>query len=183
MIKNVTLNQLEMGHFLKIYIAFNETFWDTNVDIITYFNEIRGAEYYPVFITWGAQFPNPTNVLEALVMGLDESKRIAHQDPEITRQEIAQVMRDIYGDRASEPVDIIINNFIANPFFFGNIFAAVVGVGRRQFDEMNTPCGNLYFSGDAITFDLHSLAHGALTHGRETGARIVEILQGPLEGM
>ncbi len=180
-IKNVTMNQLELAHFMKIYVAFNETFWDDDVDTITYFNEFRHRDYYPFFITWGARFPESTHVLEALVVGLDESKRIAHQDVEITRQEIAQVMRDMYGDRAREPVDIIVNDFVANPFFFGNIFALSNGVGRRQFDEMNTPCGNLYFSGDYVNYDAPSTAHGAFLHGRETAARIVEILQGPLQ--
>ena len=107
MIKNITLNQFEMGHILKIFVAFNETFWDDDVDVISHSNEFRGREYYPIFSTWGAQFPQRTNVLVAFVDGLDESKRIAHQDLEITRQEIAQVLRDIYGDRASEPTDII----------------------------------------------------------------------------
>ena len=91
-------------------------------------------------------------------------------------------MQDIYGDKASEPVDILLNNFIANPYFFGNIFVAAVGVGPRQFDEMNAPCGNLYFSGDGMDLILHSTVHAALLHGRKTAARIVDILQGPLAG-
>ena len=62
-------------------------------------------------------------------------------------------MRDIYGERASEPVDIMVNNFIANPYFFGNILTQAVGVDRRQFDEMTVPIGNLYFSGDSINFN------------------------------
>lgn len=181
MIKNIALNQFEMGHFLKVYVAFNDTFWDTDVDIISHYNEERGREYYPLFLTWGAQFPEPTHVLEAVVLGLDESKRIAYQDPEITRQEIAQVMRGIYGDRASDPVDIIVNDFIANEFFFGNILTVPVGVGPRQFDELNSPCGNLYFSGDAGSFVFRGTVHGSLIHGRETAARIVEILQGSLQ--
>ena len=182
MIKNITLNQLENGHFLKIYIAFNETFWDDDVDSISYFNELRGRDYYPFFVTWGTLFPQRSHVLEAIVVGLDESKRIAYQDPEITRQEIYEVMRDIYGDKASEPVDILLNDFIANPYFYGNIFEPAVGVGPRQYDEMNAPCGNLYFSGDGMDIIHHSTAHAALFHGRKTAARIVDILQGPLDG-
>ena len=180
MIKNITLNQFEMGHFLKIYLAFNETFWDDDVDIITYSNEFRHREYYPLFVPWGARFPQRTNVLEAIVSGQDESKRIVNQNPEITRQEIAEVLRDIYGERASEPTDIIIADFIENPYFFGNIFSVNVGVGPKEFDEMNAPCGNMYFSGDALTQVFRSSLHGALLHGRETASRIAEILQGPL---
>ena len=152
------------------------------MDIITYSNEIRGQEYYPLFFTWGAQFPDRIQyVLEAIVPGLDESKRIAYQDVKITRQEIAPVMRDIYGDRASEPIDIVINDFVANEYFFGNIFVPPVGYGFRQLDEINTPCGNLYFAGEAYIFGVSGTAHGAFLHGRETATRIVNILQGSLQ--
>lgn len=181
LIKTITLNQFEMGHFLKVYVSFNDTFWDP-VDTISYFNELRGREYYPAFVNWGIRFPEPLHILEAIVTGIDESKRIAYQDPEITRQEIAQVMRDIYGDRALEPVDILVNDFIGNPFFFGNLLRVPAGVGRRHFDELNTPCGNMYLSGEGVSFEFHSTVHGAYIHGQDTAARIVDILQGPLDG-
>ena len=179
--KTVTFNQQELGHFLKIYVSFNDTFWDVNVDAIAYYNEFKHRDYYPVIVPWGAEFPEPTHVLEFIINGLDESKRIVYQDIEITRQEIYEVLRDIYGDRASEPVDILMNNFISNPFFYGNVFHPHIGFGQRQIDEMNAPCGNLYFSGEYLSFDRRGGTHGAMLHGRDVAARIAEVLIGPLQ--
>ncbi len=180
-IKTISLNQYEMSHILKVYISFNETFWDTEVDAISYLNEERGYQYYPLFATWGQRLAEPTHVLEAVVFDLEESKRVVYQDPEITRREIGQVMRDIYGDRASEPLAITQNNFIPNPYFFGNLVGIPPNLGRRQFDELNVPLGNLYISGEGVFFEGRATVHGALIHGRRTAATIVELLRGPLK--
>lgn len=53
------------------------------------------------------------------------------------------------------------HDFIVNPYCLGDFTAAATGLGEQQFNEINTPCGNLY---------------GALLHGRETAAR------GPIQG-
>ena len=181
LIKHLTLNQFEMANFLKIYVAFNETFWDTNVDMITYMDEIEGREYYPYFAPWGAYFPENLPILEAFLTG-DAAKRVASQSLNITRRQIAGVMRNIYKEKASDPVDIIMHDFITSPFFFGDFTSSVPGLLPRQFDEMNAPCGNMYFSGEAYSFLHHSSFHGALIHGKETAERIVEKLRGPLTG-
>ena len=39
-----------MYNFLKIFIEFNETFWDTAVDFIHHVYVVNGHEYYPVLI-------------------------------------------------------------------------------------------------------------------------------------
>ena len=41
---------VEMYNFLKIFIEFNETFWDTTVDFIHHVYVVNGHEYYPVLI-------------------------------------------------------------------------------------------------------------------------------------
>lgn len=180
-IKTLTLNQFEMNNFLKIFIAFNKTFWDTGVDIISYLDVRQSREYYPFFIPWGSYFPEQPPILEALLTG-DEAKRIAFQDLSVTSQEIASIMRNIYGDSASDPVDIIMHDFIVNPYFLGSYTAAATGLGEQQFNEINTPCGNLYFAGEAYIFSARSNIQGSILHGRETAARIVRQLRRPIRG-
>lgn len=72
-----------------------------------------------LFLLSGMHSFQGIHTFEVIVHGPDELERIAYQDINVTRQEIAQVMWDI---RASEPVDIMVNNYIANPSFFGNTF-------------------------------------------------------------
>ena len=179
--KRLELQRLEMANFLKIYIAFNETFWETGVEFIFYLDEFNGREYYPMFTPWGDFFPHKPPILEAYLTG-DTALRVAHQDLEITKEQIAEVMRNMYGDKASDPVDIIMHDFIVNRHYFGALSSATPGVGTNTFEELNHPIGQLYLAGEAYISGLHSLAHGALVHGTNVAQRIAEEILGPLTG-
>ena len=177
--KRLEMQRLEMANFLKIYIEFNETFWDTGVEFIYYLDEVNGREYYPVFTPWGDFLPNKPPILEAYLSG-DTALRVAYQDLEITKEQIAEVMRNIYGEKASDPVDIIMHDFIVNRYFFGDFSSATPGVSDNTFEELNHPIGQLYLAGEAYISTLHSSAHGALVHGTDVGERIMQEILGPL---
>ena len=177
--KRLALQQLEMANFLKIFIEFNETFWDTGVEFIFYIDEVNGREYYPVFTPWGDYLPEKRPILEAYLFG-DAAVRVAYQDLEITKVQIAEVMRNIYGEKASDPVDIIMHDFIVNRYFFGDFSSATPGVGTNTFEELNHPVGHLYLAGEAYVSALHSSTHGALVHGSLIGERIMQEILGPL---
>ena len=112
-------SQLSMAPFLKIWISFNETFWDTDIDEIGYVDDILGREYYPRFSPLGASYPGNPPILEAFLTG-ETGLRVAQQDPEITKRQIVEILRRIYGDRVTEPVDITLHDFITSPFYYGN---------------------------------------------------------------
>ena len=176
--RNLTLSQFEVAQFLKIYLEYDEVFWDTDTDLILYLDERRDREHYPAFAPWGSFFPEQLPILESLLIG-NEAKRIAQQDLSITKQEITDIMRNIYGRKARDPVNIIMHDFIVNPYFYGD-FAAVSIHIAQLVDEISMPSGNLYFAGEPYEFLIHSAVHAALIHGRETAERIVQLLQGPL---
>ena len=180
--KRLELQRLEMANFLKIYIAFNETFWDTGVDTINIIDEINGREYYPFFVPWGDFFPHKPPVLQTFLTG-DTALRVAYQDLEITKAQIAEVMRNIYRDKASDPVDIIMHDFIVNRYFYGDFSSATPGVLDNTFEELNHPIGQLYLAGEAYVIGLHSSTHGALIHGSSVAERIAKEIQGPLTGI
>ena len=177
----LNLQKLEMANFLKIYIAFNETFWDTGVDFIFYLDEINGREYYPWFAPWGDFFPHKPPIIQTFLTG-DTALRVAQQDLEITKQQISEVMRNIYGDAASDPVDIIMHDFITNRYFLGDFSTTIPGAGSNTRDLLNHPFGRLYLAGEAYINALSSTVHGAAIHGYEVGGRVAQELQGPLKG-
>lgn len=89
-------------------------------------------------------------------------------------------MRNIYGEIASDPVDIIMHDFIVNRYFFGDFSSATPGVLDNTFEELNHPIGQLYLAGEAYISGLHSSAHGALVHGTDVGECIMQEILGPL---
>ena len=175
------LQKLEMSNFLKIYTAFNDTFWDTGVDFIFYFDEINGHQYYSNFVPWGDFFPHKPPILETILFG-DTALRIAAQDLEITKNQIAQVLRNIYGDRASDPVDIIMHDFITNRYFLGDFSTPLPGLGRNARDELSHPFGRLYLAGEAYLHSEPATANAGVVHGAQQAERIVQSIQGPLTG-
>ena len=180
--KRLEMQRLEMANFLKIYVEFNETFWDTGVESINVVDELNGHEYYPFFIPWGDYFPHKPPILQAFLTG-DTALRVAYQDLEITKEQIAEVMRNVYGEKASDPVDIVMHDFIVNRYFFGDFSSVTPGVSDNTFEELNHPIGQLYLAGEAYIKGLHSNTHGVLIHGSSVAEIIAREIQGPLTSM
>ena len=178
---HLALNKLQMGRFLKVYAEFNDTFWDTDVDFMGVVDDINGREYYPLFSPWGHYFPagKQTPVVQALLFD-DAAERISFQEKEITRRQIGEVFRSVYGDKASDPVDIIVGDFIANPYFFGNLGGvSTPGVTNDTYRLLNQPIGNIFLAGDGVAYSLHSSAHGGLISGFNAGNRVVAAIGQP----
>ena len=171
--KIFAFNLFNQAVFQKIWISFNETFWDADVDVLGYIDPILGREYYPLFTPLGASYPGNPPILEAFLTG-ETSLRVALQDPEITKQQIVDILRRIYGDRVTEPVDIILHDFATNPYFYGNIDAPLVGANTQTVETMAAPVGRLYFSGSGTSLEFRSNLQGAYYSGLAAAKAILE---------
>ena len=171
--KTFAFSQLSMAPFLKIWISFNGTFWDTDVDEIGYVDDILGREYYPRFTPLGNSYPGNPPILEAFLTG-ETGLRVAQQDPEITKQQIVEVLRRIYGDRVTEPVDITLHDFITSPFYNGNFARSLVGVNAETFENILTPAGRLYFTGEATNARFMANLQGGYFSGLGTASAILQ---------
>ena len=165
--------QLRMAPFLKIWISFNDTFWDTDIDNIGYVDDILGREYYPRFTPLGASYPGNPPILEAFLGG-ETAIRIAQQDPEITKQQIVEILRRIYGDRVTEPVDITLHDFITSPFYYGNFARPLVGVNDETIENIVAPAGRLYFSGEGTSSNFYATLQGGYFTGLQTASTILQ---------
>ena len=171
--KVFAFNLFNEAVFQKVWISFNETFWDADLDAINYIDPILGREYYPTLTPLGASYPGNPPILEAFLTG-ETALRVALQDPEITKQQIVDILRRIYGDRVTEPVDIILHDFATNPFFYGNLDVPLVGLTRQMIETIAAPAGRLYFSGSGTTTQFPSTIQGAYYSGLATANTILE---------
>lgn len=169
-----TLHRGTMAHFLRVYAEFNETFWDTNVDTIAYFDETQVfREYYSLFFPQGSFLPGQPPILEAILTG-DFALRVASQDAEITRQQISEIMQNIYGDKASDALSVSLYPYITSPYYRGNLAVANTGFIEESYDILAGPLGRMYFAGDGVSGRYHATTHGAYLSGRDTAARILQ---------
>ena len=168
-----TVQRTTMAHFLRLYAQFNNTFWDTNVDMIGIVDETQPKEFYPRFIPQGSYLDGQPPILQAFLSG-DFALRVLEQDPEITRQQISKVMRNVYGDRASDAVSVSMHGFITSPYFRGNLPQPNVGFLEQSYNVLAGPLGRMYFAGDGTIGKYHASVHGAYISGRNTAERILQ---------
>ena len=176
--KVFAINHISMANFLKIWLAFNETFWDTDVDWIAYIDDREGHEYYPIFNSQLSNIiPDSLPIIQVFITG-KTALRIAQQDIEITKRQMVEVLRRMYGsDNVPEPVDITMHDFITNRYFFGDFSGFPVGVNKQTTKRVAAPVGRLYFTGEAINLRHRGVVHGAYIVGVDTANAILRDIE------
>ena len=87
---------------------------------------------------------------------------------------LVDILRRIYGDQVTEPVDIFLHDFATNPYFYGNIDVPLVGVNSQTFENFAAPVGRLYFSGSGTSAEFTSILQGAYYSGIDAANAILE---------
>ncbi len=168
-----------MSNFLKIWVLFNETFWDrgANVDWIQYIDRVRGREYYPRFVPLGDFLPGQPPILQALLTG-SFAGIVASQNKLTTMEQIYEIMVEIYGENASPPLDLIQHDFITDPLFYGDFSYPTPGTNDTVYDQLQASVGSLYFAGEHTERIYRATVHGAWY----SGVRAVEDLLVSFDG-
>ena len=166
------INSINMTHFLKIYVKFNRTFWDMN----EYIGQTRGnfLLFQPLESLNGKfSFPNNSGVLIATVMD-ETADHIFKQPVSKTRQQITQLLREMYPDEHNVEVeDILIPTWKVDPLYMGTYSTTPVGITSDTYRELAAPLGNLHFSGEATSEKFHGYVHGAYIAGKTTAEEVV----------
>lgn len=105
--KREAIELFQMGTYTKIFMQFNETFWDADTEYFLYADpDQRG--YYPVFQSLSAPgFIEESNIIFVTVVGR-ESYRVEQQTDEETKAEVMAVLRSMYPDvDVPEPLDFM----------------------------------------------------------------------------
>ncbi len=166
------INLLSMAHCLKIFVSFNESFWD-NLEFIGYAAEDRG--YYPVFQDLQILPERPNSLIFTLKEDLADS--IVRQPVEETKEQIMTVLRTIYGDGIPDIEDILVPDWDINPLYFGSYSNSPVGATRVTRKTIAKPAGRLWFSGEATSVRYNGYVHGAFLSGESTAKKILKAME------
>lgn len=170
------ISQFCMAHYLKLFVEFNESFWD-DVACIGYVDDMRG--YFPTFQPLNI-YPGYYNTNVVLLTVTDEiATRIVRQSVEETKAEVKQVLQNVYGPSVPDPTNIILPDWDINPLFLGAY--SVIPVGNESsnstlFERLAAPVGRLYFSGEA-TNENYGFVHSGLFSGYDSADAVINAIR------
>ena len=167
--KSDIINAFDLLNYLKIFVEFNETFWD-KVQYIGYADKQRG--YYPLFQPMEQFLPGNPNVILATLTGA-LADHVVNQPIEVTTLELTQVLRTIYGEGIPDPVDILVCDWRNDPLFLGTYSNVPIGVSDYARQMIANPNGRLYFCGEATSRYI-GFVHGAYLSGIDTANTILD---------
>jgi len=170
------INQFSMTHYLKIFVEFNETFWD-EVEYIGRLDNRRG--YYPLFQPLQQFLPNrPNLILATLVEEIADD--VVRQPLELTKVQLVEALTSIYGnDVFDNIVDIIVPDWDINPLYLGSYTNVPVGVTDETHQMLANPVGRLYFSGEAASQNNSGFIQGAYYAGIDSANAVLEARMTP----
>lgn len=161
--KSNLLARVTMALYLKIFLEFNDTFWDTQADFITHIDEKRGY-----FINFQSlSIPGKPSILFTTVTG-DQAQLVYNQTVEKTTNDIMTILRGIYGESVPDPLQVTIPPFGTDPLYNGMYSFQAIGWTEQDYKALGDPVGRLYFSGEATSANYSAFVHGAYFSGIDT---------------
>lgn len=166
------IETIGMGVLNKLYLKFDEAFWDTDVDWI---ESVPPAS--EVTQTW-TEWVNFKKALGAnVIMGFGAADagvlQEAMSDDALVTSAMAR-LRLIYGAAVPDaPVGFVRTKWHSDPFAYGSYSFNALGVRPNTRKALAQPVANcLYFAGEATDSDYYGTVHGAYLSGQSVAALV-----------
>ncbi|KAI1378388.1 putative flavin-containing polyamine oxidase [Hypoxylon crocopeplum] len=174
--KREAIEQFQMGTYTKIFLQFNETFWDRDTQFFLYAdNATRG--YYPVWQSLSAPgFIEESNIIFVTVVD-GQSYRVEQQSDEETKAEVMAVLRDMFPDiEVPDPIAFMYPRWSTEEWAYGSYSNWPVGMTLEKHQNLRANVDRLWFAGEATSAQYYGFLHGAWFEGRDVGMRIAGLL-------
>lgn len=181
--KQLAIQHIGVGSFNKIYLQFDNIFWDDTITLFLPYTANPAVNYYTIFNY--AQFVNKP-ILLAFYVG-DFSKALETQTDATIINSIMQQIRLIY-PTAPDPVSYQITRWGLDPFAYGAYSYPTTETTAEDYLNMTTPVRNvLFFAGEAIntvtigavnspTVNKSGTADAAYLSGQNAANKIIELV-------
>jgi len=178
--KEEIIYMYKMIRYIKIFVKFPDhtnAFWDDNHYILYVDPHTRGKyQVWQNLEARGKYFPRGTNVLLVTVIG-NNWERVQYLTKSEVITELYQVLRNMYGEAAVMPEDILIPDWHHNPLFLGAYSNWPIGVNKKTYQNLDAPVGRLYFAGEACSENFTGYLHGALESGELTARNVYNCME------
>ncbi|OCL00547.1 amine oxidase [Cenococcum geophilum 1.58] len=174
--KQTAIEKFQMGTYTKIFLQFNETFWDPNTQFFLYASPTTRG-YYPVWQSLSTPgFLPGSNIFFVTVVEW-ESYRIEAQSDEKTKAEVMAVLREMFPNiDVPEPIAFMYPRWSLTPWTYGSYSNWPVGTTLEMHQNLRANVERLFFAGEATSAEYFGFLHGAWFEGREAGERVAGML-------
>ncbi|KAI1213152.1 putative flavin-containing polyamine oxidase [Annulohypoxylon truncatum] len=175
--KRAAIEQFQMGTYTKIFLQFNETFWDRDTQFFLYADpDTRG--YYPVWQSLSAPgFIEESNIIFVTVVG-DKSYHVEQQSDEVTKAEVMAVIRAMFPDiEIPDPIDFMYPRWSLEEWSYGSYSNWPVGMTLEKHQNLRANLDRLWFAGEATSAQYYGFLHGAWYEGRDVGERVAGLVK------
>ena len=179
--KNEAIDRLGFGKLDKVFLQFNEVFWDDSVD---FFGAARGMTEETrgcCFMFWNIHRFSGTPILAALVSG-----EAAHVNEAVSEAELKtaamETLRMVFKDKnVPDPVSYHVTRWSSDPYAGGSYSFVAVNSSGKDYDLLARPVGRkILFAGEHTCRDHPDTVGGAMLTGLREASRILDISSEPL---
>ncbi|KAM0543290.1 hypothetical protein ACHAPJ_012374 [Fusarium lateritium] len=168
----------DMATYTKIFLQFNETFWDTKAEFLLYADPVERGRY-PFFQSLDHEgFMEGSHIIFVTVTE-DQSYKVENQSDEVTKAEIMDILRKMYPDiTVPEPTDFYYPRWSQTEWSYGSYSTWPVGVTTERHQNFRANVGRVWFAGEGTSLAGRCTVTGAYEEGAKIGQRIANVING-----
>ncbi|XP_057248728.1 polyamine oxidase 1 isoform X1 [Beta vulgaris subsp. vulgaris] len=170
--KTEAIDKCDVMVYTKIFLKFPCKFWPSGPDkeFFIYAHERRG--YYTFWQHMDSAYPGSNILVVTLTNG--ESKRVEAQLDEETLKEAMEVLRDMFGSDIPDATDILVPRWWNNRFQRGSYSNYPIISNNQLVQEIKTPVGRIFFSGEHTSERFNGYVHGGYLAGIDSANTLLE---------
>jgi polyamine oxidase len=184
--KSDAIGGFKMGHYCKLFLEFDEKFWDSE----SFIYASEPSKQWPVFqsmrATYGEQYPESgskevvsnfedKNVLVGTTTG-EECVRISSLSDDAVIAEAMEILTTIFGPNTPQPKAHYVTRWPVDEWTYGSYPFWLPGTLSWKSRTLEYPVDQVFFTGDATNPRYPAYTHGAYLGGVHTAAMVLACL-------
>lgn len=169
--KQKIIKRLPMGTVNKVFLEFDNCFWDEKIQYFGYAGKIKGQ--YNYFLNTKKFVPDK-NILLTFGFGNYGLTMEKQTDAQI-QNDIMAILKKIYGEKIPAPQKIKVSRWNNDIFSYGAYSFAGINCDNEDFEKLGkTIAQKLFFAGEHTHTQYRGTVHGAYLSGIRAARRIME---------
>ena len=174
--KKDSIERLGFGKLDKVFLEFEEVFWDDSVDFFGAAKGTSDGDRGLCFMFWNIHRFSGKPILAALISG--QAAHINEVTPEEQLREVAlDTLRSVFRDRVvPTPVACHVTRWASDVNTGGSYSFVAVGASMNDYEMLARPVGRrIFFAGEHTCQEHPDTVGGAMLTGLREASRILEM--------